>query len=340
MFCSCFGSPESASDFEAHNVRHHFFDVGLAHDMNPKHRESMEDAHVVKVPFMGEESTGFFAIYDGHGGSEASLQVSKTLHSLIEAEIKKKGTNTSPTMRECFEAAYATMDEQLKPLAGDPGTTAVTCLLRREGPTLRIYVANAGDARAVLCRSGRALRLSYDHKPSDDKERQRIAELGGFVTNDRVNGILAVSRALGDHPFKKWVVSTPFWVDSDIVRSDSMLLLACDGLWDVIDDQEAVDLVRGPLSLTDPSDSLSLSLSLSLSRSLSLSLSLSCSLSRISRSACLVCLFLTDPSDSRSLSLSLTRREGLMRALAPHARSEPPCVYTPAKGLFTCTSTG
>jgi protein phosphatase PTC1 len=244
MFCSCFGPSESAADFEAHHVRHHFFEVGLAHDVNSKHRESMEDAHVVKVPFMGEESTGFFAIYDGHGGSEASTLASKTLHNLIEAEIKKKGANPSPTMKECFEAAYAAMDEQLK-LPGDPGSTAITCLLRREGAAQRIYTANAGDARAVLCRSGRALRLSYDHKPSDEKEKQRITELGGFVTSDRVNGILAISRALGDHPFKKWVISTPFFVESDMNRSDSMLLIACDGLWDVIGDQEAVDLVRG-----------------------------------------------------------------------------------------------
>ena len=174
---------------EVKNIHHDFFEVGLSHNINIRHRRSMEDAHTVKVPFMGEESTGFFAVYDGHGGSEAALLASKNLHELLASAIKKKDVDPTCTMRECFEAAYAGMDELVKLLPGDPGTTAVTCLLRQEeGGAPRLYCANAGDARAVLYRNGRAQRVSYDHKPSDARERQRIANLGGLVTNSRVNG--------------------------------------------------------------------------------------------------------------------------------------------------------
>ncbi|EDN05880.1 protein phosphatase 2C [Histoplasma capsulatum] len=109
-----------------------------------------------------------------------------------------------------------------------------------------LYTANVGDARVVLCRNGKALRLSYDHKGSDENEGKRISNAGGLILNNRVNGVLAVTRALGDSYMKDLVTGHPYTTETVIQpETDEFLILACDGLWDVCSDQEAVDLIRG-----------------------------------------------------------------------------------------------
>lgn len=113
-----------------------------------------------------------------------------------------------------------------------------------------LYTANVGDARIVLCRKGRALRLSYDHKGSDENEGRRIANAGGLILNNRVNGVLAVTRALGDAYMKDLVTGHPYTTETVIQPDqDEFIILACDGLWDVCSDQEAVDLIR---NIKDP----------------------------------------------------------------------------------------
>ncbi|KAF2140718.1 uncharacterized protein K452DRAFT_299439 [Aplosporella prunicola CBS 121167] len=129
-----------------------------------------------------------------------------------------------------------------------PGTEAK---LRESAQRQRVlYTANVGDARIVLCRKGRALRLSYDHKGSDENEGRRIANAGGLILNNRVNGVLAVTRALGDSYMKDLVTGHPYTTETVIQPDqDEFIILACDGLWDVCSDQEAVDLVR---NIADP----------------------------------------------------------------------------------------
>ncbi|KAK4169388.1 putative phosphatase 2C-like protein 1 PP2C1 [Cladorrhinum sp. PSN259] len=113
-----------------------------------------------------------------------------------------------------------------------------------------LYTANVGDARIILCRQGKALRLSYDHKGSDENEGKRISNAGGLILNNRVNGVLAVTRALGDTYMKDLVTGHPYTTETVIQPDlDEFIILACDGLWDVCSDQEAVDLVR---NLQDP----------------------------------------------------------------------------------------
>ncbi|KAK5631948.1 hypothetical protein RRF57_007661 [Xylaria bambusicola] len=108
-----------------------------------------------------------------------------------------------------------------------------------------LYTANVGDARIILCRAGKALRLSYDHKGSDENEGKRIANAGGLILNNRVNGVLAVTRALGDSYMKDLVTGHPYTTETVIQPElDEFIIIACDGLWDVCSDQEAVDLIR------------------------------------------------------------------------------------------------
>ena len=210
-----------------------------------------QDAHTIQYPFMGE--SGYFAVFDGHGGKEAADFSSVKLHELLENELKSCD-DSNRSMRECFEISYAKTDELLKGTADYLGTTAVTCFLKNQGASTRLYAANAGDARAVLCRDGKALRVTCDHKPSLESERQRLVASGAFVARNRVNAVLAVSRALGDHALKKFVISEPNFWEGDLGPSDAFLIIACDGLWDVIQDQEAVDLVADKTTAKEMSD--------------------------------------------------------------------------------------
>jgi protein phosphatase PTC1 len=93
-----------------------------------------------------------------------------------------------------------------------------------------LYCANAGDARGVLCRAGKAVRLTYDHKGSDKQEAKRITDAGGFVMSGRVNGVLAVTRSLGDSSMKEFVVGAPYTTETELCDDDEFLILACDGV--------------------------------------------------------------------------------------------------------------
>lgn len=93
-----------------------------------------------------------------------------------------------------------------------------------------LYSANAGDARGVLCRSGRAIRLTYDHKGTDRQEAKRITDAGGFVMSGRVNGVLNVTRSLGDSSMKEFVVGSPYTTETELCDADEFVILACDGV--------------------------------------------------------------------------------------------------------------
>ncbi|KAL6779396.1 hypothetical protein ACKKBG_A12170 [Auxenochlorella protothecoides x Auxenochlorella symbiontica] len=145
-------------------------------------------------------------------------------------------------------AAPAESTEQ-RPRAEGAGCTALTALVRGG----RLVVANTGDSRAVLSRRGVAVALTLDHKPILFEEARRIIRAGGFVRDNRINGSLNVSRALGDLDFKRnaalgpheqMVVVTPDIEVVNLSEGDEFMIMACDGIWDVLSNQEAVDYVR------------------------------------------------------------------------------------------------
>mgnify|MGYP001356515344 FL=1 len=120
-----------------------------------------------------------------------------------------------------------------------------------------LWCANAGDSRAVVCRDGVAIPLSFDHKPNSEIESTRITKAGGFVeaTNGffRVNGNLNLSRSIGDLKYKQSPELPPeaqiITAEPDVLKhtldpKDEFFIVACDGVWDVLSNQEAVDFVR------------------------------------------------------------------------------------------------
>ncbi|CAI5445449.1 unnamed protein product [Caenorhabditis angaria] len=135
----------------------------------------------------------------------------------------------------------------------DSGTTACVCLVGKD----KIIVANAGDSRAVLCRAGKALDLSVDHKPEDEVETNRIHKAGGIIEEGRVNGGLNLSRALGDHSYKKneklelreqMITALPDVKVEALTNEDEFLIVACDGIWNSMESQEVIDFARDLLS--------------------------------------------------------------------------------------------
>jgi protein phosphatase 2C family protein 2/3 len=131
------------------------------------------------------------------------------------------------------------------------GTTALTALLSGRN----LLVANAGDCRAVLCRRGKAVEMSRDHKPECLKEKLRIEKVGGYVDDGYLNGQLAVARAIGDWHMtglKEQGVEGPLSAEPEmqhevLTEDDEFLVIGCDGLWDVFTSQNAVDLARKEL---------------------------------------------------------------------------------------------
>ncbi|XP_078175151.1 putative protein phosphatase 2C 32 [Carex rostrata] len=201
----------------------------------------MEDRHLSMPYFNGETKTALFGVFDGHGGSEAAEFCSKNIGQFIVDELEKRDGESSEAVRN----GYLRTDEEF--LKGDTNKGGACCLtaLFDNG---NLVISNAGDCRAVLSRGGKAEALTSDHKLARINERERVEKLGGFVHCQRgiwrLQGSLAVSRGIGDLFYKQWVTPEP---DTSTIKIDSeseFLILASDGLWDKVSNQEAVDMAR------------------------------------------------------------------------------------------------
>jgi len=208
-------------------------------------RPQMEDDEIIVDGFNGNPKQGFFGLYDGHGGRSTVDYVVKALHINLQQQLQK---NPNISFADAIREAYLVTDGQLRRQnILRSGSTSVTCVISVTPDGRRVLcTANVGDSRAVLCRGGKAIRLTIDHKASLPEEAKRIQEAGGFIgRNKRVNGVLAISRAFGDHLFKEndVVTAVPYASETELGPEDTFLILACDGLWDVMEDQEAVEFV-------------------------------------------------------------------------------------------------
>lgn len=145
---------------------------------------------------------------------------------------------------------YSKLNDELRLIDSDGcGSTACVCLVRKEGANNVLYVSNIGDTRAVLSKSGTAQRLSIDDKCDNPDENRRVKSSGGIILENRLGGVLAVTRAFGDHALLKvGLVSTPHITKVTLKPFDKYLVIASDGIWDELSDQDAVDLCHEDLS--------------------------------------------------------------------------------------------
>ncbi|KAL3524401.1 hypothetical protein ACH5RR_017235 [Cinchona calisaya] len=219
-------------------------------------RREMEDAVAVEVGFLSTRSGGlkeydFFGVYDGHGGSSVAQACRDRLHKLVVERVEENDGNVDGVMidwNKVMLESFKKMDEEVmygnRAVVGTTtGSTAVVAVVGEE----EVVVANCGDSRAVLSRGGIAIPLSCDHKPERPDELERIELSGGKVINwngQRVLGVLATSRSLGDEYLKPFVISEPEVTVTKRSNTDEFLILGSDGLWDVISNDVACHVAR------------------------------------------------------------------------------------------------
>lgn len=281
------------------------YDYGISEEMGQ--RQTMEDSCIIlqnmdliNLHYKHVAPQSFFGVFDGHGGSKASAYLSQHLHINVGDALNSSGNeihellsqlNENETLSDdnevtkeldkliisALEKSFLKTDHEFitKSEYSQNGSTATTALILGH----RLYCANVGDSRSLLCRNFKAVAMSEDHKPSREDEHNRIRDAGGFVINNRVMGELAVSRAFGDAEFKKgiqsiideegvklssngkendekdsknWdqplIIAKPDVEVTTLTQNDQFLLLACDGLFDVFTGQEVVDFVRKNMS--------------------------------------------------------------------------------------------
>ncbi|CAB9497980.1 linked kinase-associated serine/threonine phosphatase 2C [Seminavis robusta] len=233
--------------------------ISTFEEMNPKRRDTMEDCHVVHAPGTwrsADPDLAYLGVYDGHGGRDMVEYLDYFLAFHVGGELNH---NDDASIETRLERAFLLADVHATQCGiSTSGSTVIVCLVKQHPGTnqITIHSANVGDARAVLGHAGKVTRLSKDHRTDDVEEVQRIEQAGGFVYRNRVLGILAVSRSLGDHCMKEFVVAKPHYREITISTSTttndakgkgrgSVLILACDGLWDVFSDDEAVEFAVG-----------------------------------------------------------------------------------------------
>jgi len=234
------------------------FEVGVATDanlaqMSNRSSPQMEDATLVVLDH--EPGNHFFGVFDGHGGKDVAQYCSTRAHQVY---FSVKTEHPDWGLQQVWTQTYASLDKEIQENlaiedADCEGSTGTTCHLQvLPNGKFAISVANVGDSKAILIDDNDLRVLSETHRPTNESEEKRVKSEGGRITgerNKRLNGRLAVTRALGDHLMKKTtkgLTSTPFIQDTVTVDDSiqSVIVMASDGLWDVVPDSLVMHTVR------------------------------------------------------------------------------------------------
>ncbi|KAL8232027.1 hypothetical protein R6Q57_001805 [Mikania cordata] len=231
-------------------------------------RRDMEDVVAVKPSFSSD--LNFYGVYDGHGCSHVAMKCKDRMHEIVKNEVENAGESFD--WKHTMTTSFSRMDKEVTewtnaasvsncrcelqtPQCDAVGSTAVVAVVTSD----KIVVANCGDSRAVLCRNGVAIPLSTDHKPDRPDELARIEAGGGRVIywdGARVLGMLAMSRAIGDNYLKPYVIPEPEVTVTERTAGDECLILASDGLWDVVSNDVACSVARMCLTCQKPPSNL------------------------------------------------------------------------------------
>jgi len=222
--------------------------VGYVSEMGK--RDYNEDETILRPKFTIEMKSdkmavtgalSFFGVFDGHGGRKAAEYTRDHLLDNLKFSLWQ-----GMAVEDSFKFAYLRTEYdffETSPVEETSGATAVTVLI--ENDTRRFWCANAGDSRAIMCRSGEAVSLSEDHRVTNAAEVERIQKLGGFIKNKRAMGRLECFRTIGDADVdSKVVTAEPEVKVFEVEDTDEFIILACDGLYDVLTNAEIVQFVQ------------------------------------------------------------------------------------------------
>ncbi|RHY35273.1 hypothetical protein DYB32_000226 [Aphanomyces invadans] len=217
---------------------------------------------------LGEQANrmGFVGLYDGHGGDGCASLLQERFHTHLLQNLPipvPDGLALVAAVQSICVGFDATICDDLYASDSPSGSTATFSLIDGTSSTLRLVVGHVGDCRALICRSGECIALTTDHRCSTRTEHDKVVRSGGSIINNRVNGVLAITRTFGDLEFKGREVkavqeaaqvysqesvgavldATPDVIVVDVQPNDSFVLFACDGVWEVMTSEAAVAFV-------------------------------------------------------------------------------------------------
>lgn len=227
-----------------------------SHSLQGK-REANEDQHVHFLNLNGENdeynSINFFGVFDGHGGKLVSKYLKETMPQFFLSKFKKNLYIKDETASKYFIKVYELLqnklrDEHPRAVVHCGSTSCIGIHFKDLDNQDKIWILNVGDSRVIKCNKDNiAEQLSLDHKPNCPEEKKRIEKLNGKIEYDgsdwRISG-LSLSRAFGDLDCKPYVTHLPQIYKYDIHPNDRFFVFACDGLWDVLSNQDVVDFIN------------------------------------------------------------------------------------------------
>ena len=229
---------------------------------NLEHRQEMEDFHCIKQALGKRPNLSYFAIFDGHGGKDVASFLSINLHHFLIDEINNInfGTNGEENISniiESIKSAFMKIDQNIlanENFTNDVGSTATLIFIYynnlnenilnnndngNKNVERTLICANIGDSNGYLITKSNISRITKPHKCEDTSEVQRIKGTGGIVFQGRIFGKLILTRTLGDKEMKKYgVIPVPDFYTKKIEKDDLFVIIASDGIWDVINEEE------------------------------------------------------------------------------------------------------
>ena len=226
-------------------------------------RDNNEDQHEVFINLNNQNTDyrniNFFGVFDGHGGKDVSKYLKDNLlnyfnNKYIECSICNNN-KFKKYIEKVFDHIQIKLERKFKNFSYNIGSTALIVIFYKNNNKINYFIANSGDCRAVICKGNNiSLDLSKDHKPHLFDEKIRIKKLGGEIYYDGYDwriGDLSVSRSFGDMDATPYVTHKPEIFKYNLNKNDKFLILGCDGLWDVINSQDAVNFVLDKLNDLD-----------------------------------------------------------------------------------------
>eukprot|EP00756_Hemistasia_phaeocysticola_P007111 Hpha_TRINITY_DN14125_c0_g1::TRINITY_DN14125_c0_g1_i1::g.11010::m.11010/K14803/PTC2_3; protein phosphatase PTC2/3 len=225
-------------------------------------RRANEDAQTVILSLPKHPSASFLGVFDGHGGASVARCVAAKLHGIVDANLPDSlddGEAIGRALQKSFFEMDDLVDKELTPeQSSSTGATCNVIILTKD----LAVCGNAGDARAILVSSdGTSVALSKDHAPDSPGEKARIQRAGSYLTEDgRIDGMLNVSRAMGDFDFKRKqknpedhaVTCAADIVVHELKGSERAIVQACDGIWGAKDSDEVAAFISKRLDAGDP----------------------------------------------------------------------------------------
>lgn len=195
--------------------------------------------------------THFFGLFDGHAGGRCSNHIASCLGNVI-AEDNSFVSNLPQALKRSFHVANEQFLKIAEKMKYHDGSTGLVAIVRDR----KVLVANVGDCRALIVSNGRPIQMSIDQKPTSPDEQKRIAALGGTVVYcmgvARVNRVLAVSRAFGNRTLRSVIRPDAEMMQRELTKDDDYLVMASDGLWDVLKNKDVCDICYSPFVKDNP----------------------------------------------------------------------------------------